>query len=101
MIGDAAVGKSSLLMRLTDQRFLANPDPTVSVLYRDLTHCPKSLMSPAAVGRRVWVEVDINSGRGEGCKATMYVRFSLISRLELIVSLRYDSMFAISLVPLF
>ena len=28
--GDAAVGKSSLLVRLTDQRFLANPDPTVS-----------------------------------------------------------------------
>ena len=28
--GDAAVGKSSLLIRLTDQRFLANPDPTVS-----------------------------------------------------------------------
>ena len=27
--GDAAVGKSSLLIRLTDQRFLANPDPTV------------------------------------------------------------------------
>jgi len=28
--GDASVGKSSLLVRLTDQRFLANPDPTVS-----------------------------------------------------------------------
>ncbi|KAJ7112551.1 hypothetical protein C8R44DRAFT_797519, partial [Mycena epipterygia] len=28
--GDAAVGKSSLLVRLTDQRILANPDPTVS-----------------------------------------------------------------------
>lgn len=28
--GDAAVGKSSLLIRLTDQRFLANPDPTVN-----------------------------------------------------------------------
>lgn len=27
--GDAAVGKSSLLVRLTDQRFMANPDPTV------------------------------------------------------------------------
>lgn len=27
--GDASVGKSSLLVRLTDQRFLANPDPTV------------------------------------------------------------------------
>ncbi|KNZ76247.1 GTP-binding protein YPTC4 [Termitomyces sp. J132] len=29
--GDASVGKSSLLVRLTDQRFLANPDPTVCV----------------------------------------------------------------------
>ncbi|KAF8326924.1 ras-domain-containing protein [Amanita rubescens] len=30
--GDAAVGKSSLLVRLTDQRFLANPDPTTRLL---------------------------------------------------------------------
>ncbi|KAJ7443138.1 hypothetical protein FB451DRAFT_95344 [Mycena latifolia] len=30
--GDAAVGKSSLLVRLTDQRFLANPDPTFVLL---------------------------------------------------------------------
>ncbi|KAG1831872.1 P-loop containing nucleoside triphosphate hydrolase protein [Suillus variegatus] len=29
--GDAGVGKSSLLVRLTDQRFLANPDPTLGV----------------------------------------------------------------------
>jgi len=29
--GDPAVGKSSLLVRLTDQRFLANPDPTLGV----------------------------------------------------------------------
>ncbi|KAF8838749.1 ras-domain-containing protein [Paxillus ammoniavirescens] len=29
--GDAAVGKSSLLVRLTDQRFLSNPDPTLGV----------------------------------------------------------------------
>jgi len=29
--GDAAVGKSSLLIQLTDQRFLANPDPTLGV----------------------------------------------------------------------
>ncbi|TFK61715.1 ras-domain-containing protein [Pluteus cervinus] len=29
--GDASVGKSSLLVRLTDQRFLANPDPTIGV----------------------------------------------------------------------
>jgi len=30
IIGDASVGKSSLLVRLTDQRFLTNPDATVS-----------------------------------------------------------------------
>lgn len=29
LIGDAAVGKSSLLVRLTDSRFLVNPDATV------------------------------------------------------------------------
>jgi len=29
--GDAAVGKSSLLIQLTDQRFLVNPDPTLGV----------------------------------------------------------------------
>ncbi|KAJ7926172.1 P-loop containing nucleoside triphosphate hydrolase protein [Mycena leptocephala] len=29
--GDAAAGKSSLLVRLTDQRFLANPDPILGV----------------------------------------------------------------------
>ena len=33
IIGDAAVGKSSLLVRLTDQRFLANPDPTVGFIH--------------------------------------------------------------------
>ncbi|KAG8812942.1 hypothetical protein FRC19_002782, partial [Serendipita sp. 401] len=31
LIGDAAVGKSSLLVRLTDQRFLTNPDATLGV----------------------------------------------------------------------
>ncbi|KAF8584120.1 ras-domain-containing protein [Ramaria rubella] len=31
IIGDASVGKSSLLVRLTDQRFLATPDPTLGV----------------------------------------------------------------------
>ncbi|KDQ61299.1 hypothetical protein JAAARDRAFT_205023 [Jaapia argillacea MUCL 33604] len=29
--GDSAVGKSSLLIRLTDQRFITNPDPTLGV----------------------------------------------------------------------
>ncbi|KAJ7443154.1 P-loop containing nucleoside triphosphate hydrolase protein, partial [Mycena latifolia] len=32
-VRDAAVGKSSLLVRLTDQRFLANPDPTLGVKF--------------------------------------------------------------------
>ncbi|KAF8495385.1 ras-domain-containing protein [Gautieria morchelliformis] len=31
IIGDASVGKSSLLVRLTDERFLTTPDPTVGV----------------------------------------------------------------------
>ncbi|KAG8958258.1 hypothetical protein FRC00_002901 [Tulasnella sp. 408] len=31
LVGDAAVGKTSLLVRLTDQRFLQNPDPTLGV----------------------------------------------------------------------
>lgn len=31
IVGDSGVGKSSLLVRLTDQRFLADPDPTVGV----------------------------------------------------------------------
>ncbi|KAH7107684.1 ras-domain-containing protein [Auriculariales sp. MPI-PUGE-AT-0066] len=31
IIGDAGVGKSSILIRLTDQRFLQNPDPTLGV----------------------------------------------------------------------
>ena len=36
--GDAGVGKSSLLVRLTDQRFLANPDPTVCQVWKNLTY---------------------------------------------------------------
>ena len=42
ILGDAAVGKSSLLIQLTDQRFLANPDPTVrfiSFLERPSVSC--------------------------------------------------------------
>jgi len=31
IIGDSGVGKSSLLVRLTDQRFLNHPDPTLGV----------------------------------------------------------------------
>lgn len=32
LAGDPSVGKSSLLVRLTDQRFLANPEPTVRLM---------------------------------------------------------------------
>ncbi|PWN54467.1 hypothetical protein IE53DRAFT_302149, partial [Violaceomyces palustris] len=31
LIGDSSVGKSSLLVRLTDDRFLIDPDPTIGV----------------------------------------------------------------------
>jgi len=31
IVGDAGVGKSSILIRFTDARFLANPDPTLGV----------------------------------------------------------------------
>ncbi|KAJ9475095.1 putative GTP-binding protein YPT31/YPT8 (putative) [Pseudozyma hubeiensis] len=31
LIGDSSVGKSSLLVRLTDDRFLTSPDPTIGV----------------------------------------------------------------------
>lgn len=31
LVGDVGTGKSSLLVQLTDQRFLADPDPTVGV----------------------------------------------------------------------
>ncbi|GAA5847512.1 hypothetical protein JCM5353_007565, partial [Sporobolomyces roseus] len=31
LLGDAATGKSSLLVRLTDQRFLENSEPTIGV----------------------------------------------------------------------
>ncbi|KAG8930877.1 hypothetical protein FRC03_005485 [Tulasnella sp. 419] len=31
LVGDAGVGKTSLLVRLTDDRYLQNPDPTLGV----------------------------------------------------------------------
>jgi hypothetical protein len=53
LTGDAGVGKSSLLVRLTDQRFLANPDPTVrsplfTPIFVPLTHPFLSLASSSA-----------------------------------------------------
>lgn len=44
--GDAAVGKSSLLVRLTDQRFMTNPDPTV----RPPPYPPPPLLTPSQLG---------------------------------------------------
>jgi hypothetical protein len=41
--GDAGVGKSSLLVRLTDQRFLANPDPTVRLVSSFFLHVPLTI----------------------------------------------------------
>ena len=48
--GDAAVGKSSLLVRLTDQRFLANPDPTVE--FRPSLHTAVVYFYCVALARR-------------------------------------------------
>lgn len=70
-VGDAAVGKSSLLIRLTDQRFLANPDPTVR------TECALSLVSHelllAPARSRIRVETNYDSGRREGGQTSMCV----------------------------
>ncbi|KAF7319158.1 Ras-domain-containing protein [Mycena chlorophos] len=56
--GDAAVGKSSLLVRLTDQRFLANPDPTLGVEFGSkLLTLPDSSSSgsgPTVVKLQCW-----------------------------------------------
>ena len=40
------MGKSSLLVRLTDQRFLANPDPTVRLSNHYLPTSPFDPYSP-------------------------------------------------------
>ncbi|KAJ6538032.1 hypothetical protein B0H19DRAFT_1270405 [Mycena capillaripes] len=49
---DAAVGKSSLLVRLMDQRFLANPDPTPRVQAASSSTTPH----PAALSNvRTWL----------------------------------------------
>ncbi|KAJ7861415.1 P-loop containing nucleoside triphosphate hydrolase protein [Mycena olivaceomarginata] len=44
--GDAAAGKSPLLVRLTDQRFLANPDPTFAQLALGVEFGPKPITLP-------------------------------------------------------
>lgn len=53
-VGDAAVGKSSLLVRLTDQRFLANPDPTVN------SECSPVVLS--LLMNRGWTQLGVEFG---------------------------------------
>ena len=78
LVGDAAVGKSSLLVRLTDQRFLANPDPTVSIECSHVSRsCPlvsDELRSDTARSR-VRVKADYYTGGREGGETSMYVSF--------------------------
>jgi hypothetical protein len=69
--GDAGVGKSSLLVRLTDQRFLANPDPTVRILSAsDLVY--SRLYNQA--WRRVWLKANnYTRRRQQSCETTVCV----------------------------
>jgi len=74
IIGDASVGKSSLLVRLTDRRFLTNPDATVSTCSSIHAHPMASWMSLATGKGRMttlgfviarcgtWKQIDIHSG---------------------------------------
>lgn len=69
--GDAAVGKSSLLIRLTDQRFLANPDPTVSFMHpEDCAPVSDELWFDVARSR-VRVEADYDTRGREGGQTSM------------------------------
>ncbi|KAF7793244.1 hypothetical protein EIP86_004354 [Pleurotus ostreatoroseus] len=54
--GDAAVGKSSLLVRLTDQRFLANPDPTASAARWSLTLSDNAHAPTGFLNARSWLK---------------------------------------------
>jgi hypothetical protein len=79
-VGDAAVGKSSLLVRLTDQRFLANPDPTVRTPF--MTSCATTSdltrrlpLCDTLAWRRVWLEADRDQGRRQDRQAAVCVLF--------------------------
>jgi Ras-related protein Rab-2A len=51
------VGKSSLLVRLTDQRFLANPDPTVCIpSTSDPVYCTHVYTTHQLVNKKLGVE---------------------------------------------
>ena len=54
--GDAGVGKSSLLVRLTDQRFVANPDPTVRILSASDPPCTHVYTTQQLVNKKLGVE---------------------------------------------
>lgn len=73
--GDAAVGKSSLLVRLTDQRFLANPDPTVRV-FSSIRLPVYEFHHAYTAGCRIWLETHHNTGGEQSGQAPMCVPHS-------------------------
>ena len=70
--GDAAVGKSPLLVRLTDQRFLANPDPTVRLALHP-SRCTGRPERPLTARCRIRIQTHHHSGREQSGEAAMYV----------------------------
>ena len=82
-LGDASVGTSSLLARLTDQRFSTNPNATVSTCSSIHTHPMVSWMSLATGnGRMTTLSFGVESGSkliyipgegGQDCQTTMCV----------------------------
>jgi hypothetical protein len=69
--GDAGVGKSSLLIRLTDQRFLANPDPTVPFFPSPIVSTSNGSNNQAR--RRVRLKADHYTRGGQSRQITVYV----------------------------
>jgi len=82
-LGDASVGKSSLLARLTDQRFSTNPNVTVSACSSVHTHPMVSWVSLATGNGRMDDAGFLNTSgsklihipgeRRQDCQTTMYV----------------------------
>ena len=85
--GDAAVGKSSLLVRLTDQRFLANPDPTVSAVNRFAI--ARILMHSCfqIAGCRVRLKAYLHSRRRQDRQTAMYVLSKLIGYVMVLTAI--------------
>jgi hypothetical protein len=71
-VGDAGVGKSSLLIRLTDQRFLANPDPTVRPVACHRIHT-SHLTRPTPAWRRVRLQTHHHTRGGQSRQIAVYV----------------------------